>query len=209
MKTLVNILITVLVLCLLVGSAFAKEQERDRKADEQPATSTVQPDESEQTTTPALDRPNSPLPSVSPEAGEEINWLVISGGGDGGSSTNYSLSGTIGQTAVDFSNSTNYQLSSGFWQNFSGSSSDCCVGRVGDANGLGGDEPSIGDVAVMIDAKYIIGSCYGILDCLTEADINQSGGIDADCDDITIGDIAILIDYLFIIGPSMGLNDCL
>jgi len=85
----------------------------------------------------------------------------------------------------------------------------CCVGRVGDANGLGGDEPTIGDVSVMIDAKFITGTCDGIIGCLTEGDVNQSGGTDATCDDITIGDISILIDYLFITGPILGLNDCL
>jgi sugar lactone lactonase YvrE len=85
----------------------------------------------------------------------------------------------------------------------------CCVGRVGDANGLGGDEPTIGDISVLIDAKFITGTCDGILDCFTEADVNQSGGLDATCDDITIGDISTLIDYLFITGLSLGLAECL
>ncbi len=85
----------------------------------------------------------------------------------------------------------------------------CCVDRVGDANGLGGDEPTIGDISVMIDAKFITGTCDGILSCMTEADINQSGGMGADCDDITIGDISTLIDYLFITGSELGLPDCL
>jgi len=85
----------------------------------------------------------------------------------------------------------------------------CCAMRVGDANGLGGDEPTIGDASVMIDAKFITGTCDGILACLTEADVNQTGGVDPDCNDITIGDISILIDYLFITGPSLGLADCL
>lgn len=85
----------------------------------------------------------------------------------------------------------------------------CCVGRVGDANGSGEDEPTIGDVSTMIDAKFITGSCDGILSCLTEADINQSGGTGPTCDDITIGDISVLIDYLFITGASLGLPECL
>lgn len=65
---------------------------------------------------------------------------------------------------------------------------------------MGEDEPTIGDVSVMIDAKFITGTCDGILDCMDEADINQSGGASPDCEDVTIGDISILIDYLFIIG---------
>ena len=88
-------------------------------------------------------------------------------------------------------------------------SGSCCSDRVGDANGLGGDEPTIGDASALIDSKFITGTCVGILDCLTEADINQSGGTDPDCDDITIGDISILIDYLYITGSSLGLPNCL
>ncbi|MEW5795213.1 MAG: SBBP repeat-containing protein [Candidatus Zixiibacteriota bacterium] len=86
---------------------------------------------------------------------------------------------------------------------------DCCTGRVGDANGSGEDEPTIGDVSVMIDAKFIAGSCAGILACLSEADINQSGGVSPSCEDVTIGDISVLIDYLFISGPNSAiLPDC-
>jgi uncharacterized protein (TIGR02145 family) len=76
----------------------------------------------------------------------------------------------------------------------------CCVGRVGDANGSGIDEPTISDISAMIDAKFISGTCDGILNCLTEADVNQSGGANPTCNDITIGDISNLIDYLFIGG---------
>ena len=88
--------------------------------------------------------------------------------------------------------------------------SGCCEGRVGDANGSGEDEPTISDISVMIDAKFITGSCDGIIQCLAEADVNQSGGTDPTCDDITISDISTLIDYLFITGPETAtLPDCL
>jgi len=86
----------------------------------------------------------------------------------------------------------------------------CCVGRVGDANGQSGDEPTISDISVMIDAKFISGTCEGKIVCLAEADANQSGGSDPTCDDITISDISTLIDYLFITGPETAvLNDCM
>lgn len=85
---------------------------------------------------------------------------------------------------------------------------ECCSGRVGDAN-LSGDEPTIGDLSVMIDAKFISESCDGLLPCYAEADVNQSGGSDPTCDDITIGDVSYLIDYLFITGEELGLPDCL
>jgi len=85
----------------------------------------------------------------------------------------------------------------------------CCVGRVGDPNGSGEDEPTISDISMLIDAKFIATTCDGIIACLAEADVNQSGGAVPSCDDITIGDIAILIDYLFITGPTLGLPGCL
>jgi hypothetical protein len=92
-----------------------------------------------------------------------------------------------------------------------------CANRVGDVNGAGGDEPTIGDVAVMIDAKFISTSVacytrnaeYSLIACLAEADINQSGGKTPSCEDISIGDIAILIDYLFISQDPNLLVDCL
>ena len=52
----------------------------------------------------------------------------------------------------------------------------CCNGRVGNALYGCGDEPTIADLAAIIDAKFITGTCDGIIDCLAEADINQSGG---------------------------------
>jgi hypothetical protein len=78
----------------------------------------------------------------------------------------------------------------------------CCIGRVGDANGSGDDEPTIGDISVLIDAKFITGTCDDILICLQEADFNQSGGCNPTCNDITIGDIASLIEYIFVNGPG-------
>jgi hypothetical protein len=85
----------------------------------------------------------------------------------------------------------------------------CCLARVGDANGAGGDEPTIGDVTVMIDALFI-GEDWSVVACLPEADINQSGGSDPQTSDITIGDVSYLIDYLFIAGPTgTTLPDCL
>jgi hypothetical protein len=82
----------------------------------------------------------------------------------------------------------------------------CCQDRVGDVNGESGDEPTIGDISAMIDMLFI---SVQPVECLAEADINQSGGVEPTMDDITVGDISILIDYLFITGSSLGLNDCL
>ena len=80
----------------------------------------------------------------------------------------------------------------------------CCVGRVGDANGSGDDQPTIGDISAIIDAKFISETCEGM--CISEADVNQSGGCDPTCDDVTIGDIIYLVDRLFINTECTPLN---
>lgn len=85
----------------------------------------------------------------------------------------------------------------------------CCAGRVGNANGIGDDEPTIGDICTVVYAKFVAGSCAGVIDCLAEADVNQSGGSDPACADITIGDVQMLIDYLFVNGRLPDLPDCL
>jgi len=87
----------------------------------------------------------------------------------------------------------------------------CCVGRVGNANGHGGDEPTIGDIAVIAYAKFNSATCNGILTCLEEADVNQNGGTNPQCDDdISLGDMMALVNYLFIAGPENApLNECL
>jgi hypothetical protein len=90
-----------------------------------------------------------------------------------------------------------------------GDACECCEGRVGDANGSGEDEPTISDISVMIDAKFITGICEGVVVCMDEADVNQSGGFSPTCDDVTISDISILIDYLFITGSTLGLAECM
>jgi hypothetical protein len=86
----------------------------------------------------------------------------------------------------------------------------CCHGMVGDANGLGDDVPTIGDISVIVDAKFIASTCVGKIACIEEADVNLSADGIAACDDITIGDISILVDYLFITGPDLygPLPDC-
>jgi len=84
----------------------------------------------------------------------------------------------------------------------------CCAGRVGDVNGSGEDEPTVGDISVLIDHLFI---SLAPVACAAEADIDQSGGAQpqqGEGGDISVGDISRLIDYLFITGPSLGLADC-
>ena len=97
-----------------------------------------------------------------------------------------------------------YQKGKAFWwmmarvAGWVPSQGDCCVGRVGDANGSGDDEPTLGDVSALIDHLFISNRD---LTCFDEADVNCSG-------DITLGDISVLVDYLFITGTELGLQDC-
>jgi len=71
----------------------------------------------------------------------------------------------------------------------------CCQGQVGDVNGLHGDEPTIGDIAMLINYLFIN---FTEPPCLAEADVNQSGGLNPTRPDISIADIAILINHLYI-----------
>jgi hypothetical protein len=83
----------------------------------------------------------------------------------------------------------------------------CCAGQVGNADGVGSDEPTIGDVSLLIDHLFIN---QPFIWCAAEADINQSGGIHPEQGpggDVTIADVAVLIDYLFI--NLKILPDCL
>ncbi len=51
-----------------------------------------------------------------PNSGEEINWQVISSGGTEGSSIDYVVRGTVGQTAVGRGYSPDHNVSHGFRQ---------------------------------------------------------------------------------------------
>ena len=89
---------------------------------------------------------------------------------------------------------------------------ECCLGRVGDANGSNEptDEITLSDIMLMVDVKFISGDCTK-LPCLAEADVNQDGGANPNCDEhVTLGDIMTLVDFLFITGPETAtLKDCL
>jgi hypothetical protein len=81
----------------------------------------------------------------------------------------------------------------------------CCVDRVGDANGEGEypDEVTLSDIMLMVDVKFISGDCSKF-PCLAEADVNQDGGDDPDCENhVTLSDIMTLVDFLFISGEAL------
>jgi len=107
-----------------------------------------------------------------------------------GSSTNYSMRGTAGQTAVGAGSSENYNVSHGFWQT-SGGDFDCCVGITGNVDNDGGDNIDISDLVYLVDYMFSGGPPP---ECLEEADLDISGGID-------ISDLVYLVDYMFTGGP--------
>ena len=72
---------------------------------------------------------------------------------------------------------------------------NCCRDIVGDANGDGQFEPTIGDIQFIVTHLFITGVPIA---CYAEADANQSGGLYPTADAITIGDISRLVDHLFI-----------
>jgi len=132
--------------------------------------------------------PNVESPVTETMTGEEINWYVISSGGDiGGTSTSYILSGTIGQTAVGAGASTSYYLSHGFWQEFS--SGGCCL-VAGDANH--DSSMNIADASYIINKIFFGGADYA---CSQEADANADGNAN-------IADASYIINAIFFGGSA-------
>lgn len=129
-----------------------------------------------------------------PKAGEQINWQVISNGGTVSSSTNYALKGTISQTAVGESESTNFKLRHGFWQTFT-SQSGPCQGRCGDANYDG--SVNVSDAIYIINYVFMGGEApQPLTSC---GDTNQDPGLN-------ISDAVYLINFVFIGGGPP--HDC-
>ena len=138
-----------------------------------------------------LNPPATHRSSVENRAGEQINWQVVSSGGTDGTSANFQLAGTVGQTAVGSDTSTNYALSHGFWQPFGGGGG-CCQKR-GDVN-HDNTGPDISDLVDLV--SYMFGGqpypgCEDPGGYKAEADIDGSGsGPD-------IADLVALVNYMF------------
>jgi len=132
-------------------------------------------------------------------AGEEINWQVISGGGSvNGTSTNYILSGTIGQTAAGFGSSASHTVLHGFWQDFGTGSDNCCMdwGVAGDAN----DDLVINllDILQIISFVYQdpVGDPPNPHDCNALLDCNGDGAT-VDTPVINLLDILAMIEHVY------------
>lgn len=141
---------------------------------------------------PILLQPKStPQTSASATAAFNISWFVIAAGGGSGSSTNYNLGGTAGQTSVGGGSSANYILLSGFWPGVGGG---CCVGDRGDVNG-DGVNANILDLTYLIDRIFRGGDPA---ECDGEADLNGDGT------PANILDLTFLVDRIFRGGDAPG-----
>jgi hypothetical protein len=122
-----------------------------------------------------------------PNAGESIKWQVIASGGVRGASTNFTLNGTAGQTAIGKGTSTNFGVSQGFWQNLGVPVVPC--DKCGDANSDGAID--ISDAVFLISYIFSGGAAPGT--CVIPngmGDANGDGTID-------ISDAVYLISYIF------------
>ena len=127
------------------------------------------------------------------KSGEQINWQVISSGGTNNSkSASFKLKATLGQTAIAKSNTENYGITHGFWQDFS---TGCCD-TPGDANNDGAC--NIGDEVFLGNFVFRSGQCDNPPgnpigcppECMAEGDANADGSVN-------IGDEVFLGNYIF------------
>lgn len=209
-KLAMGIMTSLLLMALVPSVDAAKERPSDERV-----RKVVQPAESPARTTAetativapsagtaGIDEPQEVTATVpetpaqrSPEAGEEINWYCTASGGGTSSSTNFRISGTIGQAAVGTSSSASYLALHGFWQDFEISLEHCCTGpTVSDVNCSG--EVDITDIQVMIDHLFLtlVDLC-----CEEEGNINYPGtGLPGESDITDIVDLQIMIDNQFL-----------
>ena len=121
-----------------------------------------------------------------PNTGEQINWQVVSSGGARGTSTNYILNGTVGQTAVGTGSSANYGLNQGYWQTFD--TPGCCVLR--------------GDVALPKDGAVLVNDIVSLVNYIFKGGTAPTCIDEGDCavpldGAILVNDIVSLVNYIF------------
>jgi len=221
MKLKIYLIISLVCIFAITISSSAKDTEKDskqvtkkqtvqqaeKKAEVKPPTEktevTIVETKTEQQSTIHIN-PQFEIPtpsSVSPMTGEQINWQVISSGGTQGSSTNFIVSGTVGQTAIGYASSTNFQVNSGYWQSFVSGSGGCCFSVRGnidnnpdpDVAGIGGID--IADLVYLVAYSFSGGPAPV---CTEEADVDASGGAIP----IDIADIVYVVNFMFGGGPA-------
>jgi len=171
-------LLALLAVPLIAFSADRKEASTDVSKSKPAATAVQQPVVAPQESPKSTQAISG---TVNPTAGEQIKWQVVSSGGNRGTSTNFVLSATVGQTAVGSAASPNFRVNQGFWQSFVTS---CCTGTTGNVNMTG--IVDLGDLSALV--SYLTGGGY-ILPCQPEANVNATGIVD-------LSDLSALVSYL-------------
>ena len=211
-------IIAISALCLLFASVSALAAKKDSDIKKNPNVTTLKtakspatPTQSNPTSTvsepkaeiapqtgtteiiPENSDPGTPILN-SPEAGETINWQVISNGATNSSSASYALMGTIGQVAVGYVSSPTYGLNQGYWQDFGGSGTGCCGLYTGGFTGntdcdiLG--KRNLADITRLIDKVYV---------SKTDLCCPENGNVDGDLlAKVNLADITRLIDHVYI-----------
>lgn len=124
------------------------------------------------------------------QTGEQIDWQAITSGGGFSSSINFGLLSAIGQTASGPSSSTNFNLNSGFVQNFD---LGCCV-TAGNANDDALNKVNIADITFLIARIFAGGAAPP---CCAQGNANGDA-----LGKVNIADITFLIARIFAGGPA-------
>ena len=124
-------------------------------------------------------------------SGEQLKWQVVTSSGGAASGGGFSLSSSLGQTAVSNATSTSFHLIQGFLQNFGGGVAPCT--SCGDANSDGAID--ISDVVFTI--AYIFAGGVAPGDCVMPNGMADANGDSA----VDISDAVYLIQYIFSGGP--------
>lgn len=194
-----SVSVPILILALTVASWAAKKQGNspvpERSAVSVAATSNTKweaPAVVDQT----RDEPAHPQQTEAPTTWQ-IPWQSVNGGGAPMTSTNYQVNASVGQSAIGFTTSTDYQAGVGYWYGTSaagGGGCSCPFQCDYDADGF----------LTALDLGSLIDVLFAGKPEVTDPDCPTSRG-DFDCDSFpTALDLGKLIDHLF----AGGLPPC-
>jgi len=145
-----NILILSLALVFLAWGDVGKKEMKSETPQIQKT-----PVESPIVTDPSNEKPKAESPA-SPLQSYKIPWSSINAGGNLNlSSGNYKMKGSVGQSAIGQSQSTNYKMGMGFW--YGVQDTTVCTDKAGDANGSGGN-PNLSDIIYLVNYIFKGGS---------------------------------------------------
>jgi hypothetical protein len=139
--------------------------------------------------------PEGIMPQATPAgaATYEIPWQSVNGGGAPSSSTNYSVNASVGQSAIGYSTSTNYEAGIGYWYGAEAAGGGCSCPYQSDFDEDGYLTPL--DLSEMIDVLFAGHTDVQDPTC-------PSPRADFDCDSFSTPlDLTGLIDHLFASGP--------